>query len=736
MPFSYAQYTGNGSTTTFSVPFPYLLKAHVKVYLGYSLLDGTFTSELANGVGFNWTSATQIQTVAAPASGQTLTVIRQTPSTTRLVDWQDGSNLISDDLDTADLQNLYVVQEQQDRNNAAITQFGASAAAAEAAAAAAQAAAEGAAGQIENVFTGNGSQATFTLSQAPPTRESLLVTVDGLVQPVSKYSLSGTALTLSEAPASGAKIRVLMLGVAGQVQSASTLSFSQAGPGAVTRTVQSKLREVFSVLDFIPAAEHEAITGKTSTYDCAPNINAMLSALPNGSAVYFPPGKYVILSSISNQAKKFDFIGAGSSSTVIQNNGTSHAFNIQVSYYVTIKGLQISGSVSSLCGIYISAPHCRVIDCFIGNNGTHGIYVAPGQWCIDIFHVTCFQNGGDGIFLDGGGEGLNVVNIDSCILWLNNGNGVRLAGTSIRITNCTIETNVLAGVRLHSLISTSCITISDNHFEHNKHGAIHFLVNSLIAYVEISANYLYDVTGGGGATDLLGTSAGIIRATLDPGGIGDISCITVSGTNRFETNLRRTHFANLISHGGEFGKSLIQAWSIADTVSPDGLHVDPGFASIDTRLAKIALPGKIYSAGDQGWGSGINSRSVELISTGTTPISYDFNLPLPHLAIFRKAIIKIITNSISYTVNFGLYRYDSTPLVTGSIELVGSSQTHGPFNQTQVIQSSVFPSNAAAAATYRLNYGNNHHYFLRVTVTNTGGGSTLQFDSPVIEYYT
>lgn len=121
-PYSYRQYAGNGSTTTFSVPFPYLLKAHVKVYLGYSLLDGTFTSELANGVGFNWTSGTQIQTVAAPASGQTLTVIRQTPNTTRLVDWQDGSNLISDDLDTADLQNLYVVQEQQDRNDAGITQ--------------------------------------------------------------------------------------------------------------------------------------------------------------------------------------------------------------------------------------------------------------------------------------------------------------------------------------------------------------------------------------------------------------------------------------------------------------------------------------------------------------------------------------------------------------------------------------------------------------------------------------
>ena len=122
MALSYAQYAGNGSTTTFSVSFPYILKAHVKVYLGYSILNGTYTSELVDGTGFNWTSATQIQCVVAPAAGQTLTVIRQTPSSSRLVDWNDGSNLIAADMDTADLQGLYVVQEQQDRNDAGITQ--------------------------------------------------------------------------------------------------------------------------------------------------------------------------------------------------------------------------------------------------------------------------------------------------------------------------------------------------------------------------------------------------------------------------------------------------------------------------------------------------------------------------------------------------------------------------------------------------------------------------------------
>lgn len=150
MPFSYAQYAGNGATTTFSVPFPYLLKAHVKVYIGYNLVDGTFTSELVDGVGFNWTSGTQIQTTAAPAVGQTLTAIRKTPDTTQVVQWQDGSNLIADDLNTSDLQNLYVVQEQQDRNDAGINAAAASAAAAAAQAAASAVSAQDAADQAQD----------------------------------------------------------------------------------------------------------------------------------------------------------------------------------------------------------------------------------------------------------------------------------------------------------------------------------------------------------------------------------------------------------------------------------------------------------------------------------------------------------------------------------------------------------------------------------------------------------
>ena len=225
-PFSYRQYPGNGATTVFSVPFPYLLKAHVKVYFGFNIVDGTFASELADGVGFNWTSGTQIQTVAAPASGQTLTVIRQTPNTTRLVDWQDGSNLISDDLDTADLQNLYVVQEQQDRNDASVIATANATAAAAASAASATAAAQQASTDSQTAISAANSavstagSATSTASTAVSTANSAVSTANSAVSTANNaVAIANGVVSLSRSAIEAAAIT-------------SNASFSIGQPGA------------------------------------------------------------------------------------------------------------------------------------------------------------------------------------------------------------------------------------------------------------------------------------------------------------------------------------------------------------------------------------------------------------------------------------------------------------------------------------------------------------------------
>jgi hypothetical protein len=63
-------------------------------------------------------------------------------------------------------------------------------------------------------FTGNGSATTFTMTDTPYSANSILVTVDGIVQTAStNYTVSGTTLSFgSSAPDSGAVITVVHLG--------------------------------------------------------------------------------------------------------------------------------------------------------------------------------------------------------------------------------------------------------------------------------------------------------------------------------------------------------------------------------------------------------------------------------------------------------------------------------------------------------------------------------------------
>ena len=114
---TYVQVTNTGQTV-FTLPFSsnYLLKSHVKVYKGRDLLAGTQTATLSDGTDYTFTSATQITLTTGLASGEELTIQRQTPKDSQLSPWNDGSNLTAEALNKADLQCLYFTQEQGDLN--------------------------------------------------------------------------------------------------------------------------------------------------------------------------------------------------------------------------------------------------------------------------------------------------------------------------------------------------------------------------------------------------------------------------------------------------------------------------------------------------------------------------------------------------------------------------------------------------------------------------------------------
>ena len=108
-PFSYQQFTGDGSKTDFTFSFDYLLRAHVKVYL-----DETEVVEGNAADQFEWENDKAIKMGTAPTSAQTLTIRRITPEDRQIVPWNDGSYLVAEDLNTSDKQWLYLIQEHHD----------------------------------------------------------------------------------------------------------------------------------------------------------------------------------------------------------------------------------------------------------------------------------------------------------------------------------------------------------------------------------------------------------------------------------------------------------------------------------------------------------------------------------------------------------------------------------------------------------------------------------------------
>ncbi|HAI39897.1 MAG TPA: hypothetical protein DCM40_18275, partial [Maribacter sp.] len=94
MPFAQFTGTGNGSTKQFSIPFPYVKKDHIVVALN-NVTNTGFTFVNDTTIEFSTlSSATSTQeATGAPKSGVAIEISRDTPLTTALVDFVDGSTL-------------------------------------------------------------------------------------------------------------------------------------------------------------------------------------------------------------------------------------------------------------------------------------------------------------------------------------------------------------------------------------------------------------------------------------------------------------------------------------------------------------------------------------------------------------------------------------------------------------------------------------------------------------------
>tara|TARA_Y100000593_G_scaffold1393_1_gene2823 strand:- start:2835 stop:4667 length:1833 start_codon:yes stop_codon:yes gene_type:complete len=101
---SFVRYTGNGSTSSYAVPFSYRAQGDVAI-----TIDGVATT------AFTWDGAgTNITFTSPPADTSSIEIRRTTSQASRLVDYADGSVLKENDLDTDSQQGFFMGQEAID----------------------------------------------------------------------------------------------------------------------------------------------------------------------------------------------------------------------------------------------------------------------------------------------------------------------------------------------------------------------------------------------------------------------------------------------------------------------------------------------------------------------------------------------------------------------------------------------------------------------------------------------
>lgn len=122
-PYSYRVYSGDGSKVTFDVPFPYIKRAHVEITrVNKQTQAETKLTYLDSGVPtgdeYVWKDDNEITVGTAPTTEQSLRVQRDTPENQQIVQWVDGSYIVSYDLNQSDTQWLYGLQELEDKMQA------------------------------------------------------------------------------------------------------------------------------------------------------------------------------------------------------------------------------------------------------------------------------------------------------------------------------------------------------------------------------------------------------------------------------------------------------------------------------------------------------------------------------------------------------------------------------------------------------------------------------------------
>ena len=135
-----------------------------------------------------------------------------------------------------------------------------------------------------NIYAGDGSDTTFTLSTAPDDEQNLMVFIDGVFQAHDSYSVSGTTLTFSTAPANGRVITAYhsTTTVGGSNNTINTMTGDGSDTTLTLSVAPVHENNVQVFFDGVyQSKSNYSISGTTLTFSTAPPDDVLVEAITN-----------------------------------------------------------------------------------------------------------------------------------------------------------------------------------------------------------------------------------------------------------------------------------------------------------------------------------------------------------------------------------------------------------------------------------------------------------------------
>jgi hypothetical protein len=247
-------------------------------------------------------------------------------------------------------------------------------------------------------------------------------------------------------------------------------TFTQSGSGAVSQTVQAKLRQqIASIDDFGGTAGAAA-----ATVDAA--VTAAITAVGDYGAIYIPKGSRTH-NGISTNALGLTIVGAGKGASIMQLASGATAASLRINTTTdfknpfTIQGVDFLGVATSSHGLHIEyASVVNIQDCRFNNHGGSGIY-AVETTNMTLVSVECRDNAADGLATF---DTTDAVTAIGCDFFSNDGWGIQINNTgaaggkcnTAAYVGCAFTQNTSGGIWIRGA-STNGQTFTGCYIENN-----------------------------------------------------------------------------------------------------------------------------------------------------------------------------------------------------------------------------------------------------------------------------